>query len=73
MPVSSAFVRAVPGGAPALVSAENELIGVAQASGARVLRPGEWSVRYFADAAHLNQAGTTRFTRWFSEQFGGAA
>lgn len=70
MPVSPAFVQAVPGGRADFDAAVTALKRAAGASGARVVPSGLWPSRYFADAAHFNRAGTIRFSAWIASELG---
>jgi lysophospholipase L1-like esterase len=68
MPVTADYAEAVPGGPPAYAAAVAQLQGIGRAHRASVATVGLWANRYFADPAHLNAAGTQRFSRWLTGQ-----
>jgi hypothetical protein len=68
MPVSADFIAAVPGGSPSYQAALGRLLEVGLRHGAVTARAGEWPAADFADAGHLNQAGTARMTAWLSSE-----
>ena len=71
MPVSHAYLPALPGGRPTYERALAGMTQEARTNGATVLQAGEWSNRDFADAAHLNRAGTVRFSTWVADKLAG--
>jgi hypothetical protein len=71
MPVSNVYVGWHPGGEATYDAATTRLDATAAAAGARVLRPGVWSERYFSDPFHLNGAGAARLTAVLARQLAG--
>jgi len=63
LPASSALIAAV-GGAPQYQTAVGTLLAIGRSHGARTASAGVWPTTDFADAAHLNLAGTAQFSSW---------
>ena len=68
MPVSADFAAAIPGGTSYYQMAIDRLLATGKAHGALISSAGEWPAADFADAAHLNKAGTARMTAWMSSE-----
>lgn len=67
MPVSPEFVEATPGGMATFGPAVSRLLEAGRQGGADTRDGGIWPQGYFVDAAHLNAAGTSRFSAQLGE------
>lgn len=68
MPVSPDLISYYPHGQADASRAHATLQRIAQATGSRLLDPGVWPARYFADPGHVNRAGSERFSGYLAAQ-----
>jgi hypothetical protein len=72
MPIAADFVAAIPGGRATFEAALADLMADTRAHGAQTVNAGVWPNNLFASPAHLNGAGTARFSSWLSARLTGS-